>query len=29
VLQYNPLTRLGYRDYSVIRDKFSLNRPGE
>ena len=29
VLQYNPLTRLGYRDYSVVRDKFSLNRPGE
>ncbi|WP_223421760.1 flavin reductase family protein [Tateyamaria pelophila] len=29
VLRYNPLTRLGYRDYSVIRDKFSLNRPGE
>jgi len=29
VLQYNPLTRLGYRDYSVIRDKFSLKRPGE
>lgn len=29
VLQYNPLTRLGYRDYSVIREKFSLKRPGE
>ena len=29
VLQYQPLTRLGYRDYSVIRDKFSLKRPGE
>ena len=29
VLQYNPLTRLGYRDYSVVRDKFSLSRPGE
>ncbi|WP_299283477.1 flavin reductase family protein [uncultured Tateyamaria sp.] len=29
VLQYNPLTRLGYRDYSVVRDKFSLARPGE
>lgn len=29
VLRYNPLTRLGYRDYSVIRDKFSLKRPGE
>lgn len=29
VLQYNPLTRLGYRDYSVVREKFSLKRPGE
>ena len=29
VLQYQPLTRLGYRDYGVIRDKFSLKRPGE
>ncbi|MEO9682740.1 MAG: flavin reductase family protein [Tateyamaria sp.] len=29
VLTYKPLTRLGYRDYSVVRDKFSLNRPGE
>ena len=29
VLSYNPLTRLGYRDYSVIRDLFSLKRPGE
>lgn len=29
VLRYNPLTRLGYRDYSVVRDKFSLKRPGE
>lgn len=29
VLRYNPLTRLGYRDYSVVRDKFSLTRPGE
>ena len=29
VLTYRPLTRLGYRDYSVVRDKFSLNRPGE
>ncbi len=29
VLSYNPLTRMGYRDYSVIREKFSLNRPGE
>ena len=29
VLQFNPLTRLGYRDYSVVREKFSLKRPGE
>ena len=29
VLRYRPLTRLGYRDYSVIDDKFSLKRPGE
>ena len=29
VLAFNPLTRMGYRDYSVIREKFSLARPGE
>ncbi len=29
VLSFNPLTRMGYKDYSVIRDKFSLSRPGE
>ena len=29
VRRFNPLTRLGYRDYSVIREVFSLNRPGE
>ncbi len=29
VLRYTPLTRLGYQDYSVIREKFSLKRPGE
>lgn len=29
ILSFNPLTRLGYRDYSVIRDTFSLSRPGE
>ena len=27
VLSFNPLTRMGYRDYSVIREKFSLARP--
>ena len=29
VLSFSPLTRLGYRDYSVIRELFSLKRPGE
>ena len=29
VLSFNPLTRMGYRDYSVIREKFSLKRPGD
>jgi len=29
VLRYEPLTRLGYRDYGVIREKFALKRPGE
>lgn len=29
VLSFNPLTRLGYRDYSTIRESFSLKRPGE
>jgi flavin reductase (DIM6/NTAB) family NADH-FMN oxidoreductase RutF len=29
VLAFAPLTRLGYRDYSVIREVFSLSRPGE
>lgn len=29
VLAFNPLARMGYRDYSVVREKFSLNRPGE
>jgi flavin reductase (DIM6/NTAB) family NADH-FMN oxidoreductase RutF len=29
VLSFTPLTRLGYRDYSVIRETFSLTRPGE
>jgi flavin reductase (DIM6/NTAB) family NADH-FMN oxidoreductase RutF len=28
VTRFNPLTRLGYKDYSVIREVFSLNRPG-
>ncbi|MGP6086462.1 flavin reductase family protein [Antarctobacter jejuensis] len=29
VLSYNPLSRMGYRDYTVVRDKFELKRPGE
>ncbi|SOH93147.1 NADH-FMN oxidoreductase RutF, flavin reductase (DIM6/NTAB) family [Monaibacterium marinum] len=29
VLAFNPLARMGYRDYSVVREKFSLTRPGE
>ncbi|MCB1334875.1 MAG: flavin reductase family protein [Roseivivax sp.] len=29
VLAFNPLSRLGYRDYAVVREVFSLNRPGE
>jgi len=28
VTRFNPLTRLGYMDYSVIRETFSLARPG-
>ncbi|MEL7280409.1 MAG: flavin reductase family protein [Pseudomonadota bacterium] len=29
VTKFNPLARLGYRDYTTVRDLFSLNRPGE
>lgn len=29
VTRFQPLARLGYRDYSAVRDVFSLNRPGE
>ena len=29
VTKFNPLSRLGYRDYAVVRDIFSLNRPGQ
>lgn len=29
VTTFNPLARLGYRDYSVVRDLFELKRPGE
>lgn len=27
VTRYQPLARLGYKDYSVVRDLFSLDRP--
>ena len=27
VTRYNPLSRLGYMDYTVVRDTFSLQRP--
>ena len=29
VTKFQPLTRLGYRDYSVIREVFSLSRPDD
>ena len=29
VTTFNPLTRLGYRDYSVVREVFSLDRPDD
>lgn len=29
VLRYNPLARLGYRDYATVTDLFSLSRPGQ
>jgi flavin reductase (DIM6/NTAB) family NADH-FMN oxidoreductase RutF len=29
ITKFSPLARLGYRDYSVVREVFSLNRPGE
>lgn len=27
--KYHPLARLGYRDYTAVRDVFSLNRPDQ
>jgi len=27
VTLYNPLSRLGYMDYTVVRETFSLQRP--
>lgn len=29
VTRFNPLARLGYKDYSTVRDLFSLKRPGQ
>ena len=29
VLRFNPVSRLGYRDFATVREVFSLNRPGE
>jgi flavin reductase (DIM6/NTAB) family NADH-FMN oxidoreductase RutF len=29
VRAYNPLARLGYRDYTVVREVFAMDRPGE
>lgn len=29
VTQYQPLSRMGYRDYTVVREVFTLKRPGE
>ncbi|MBS0123135.1 flavin reductase family protein [Thetidibacter halocola] len=29
VLSFSPLARMGYKDYTVVRDKFALARPGE
>ncbi|MEO1798710.1 MAG: flavin reductase family protein, partial [Pseudomonadota bacterium] len=26
---FNPLSRLGYRDYLTVRELFELKRPGE
>lgn len=29
VTRFQPLTRMGYRDYAVVREVFALQRPGE
>ena len=29
VTRFNPLARLGYKDYTMVREAFSLMRPGE
>jgi flavin reductase (DIM6/NTAB) family NADH-FMN oxidoreductase RutF len=29
VTRYQPLARLGYRDYAAVREVFALDRPGQ
>ncbi|WP_209426343.1 flavin reductase family protein [Pararhodobacter sp. SW119] len=29
ITRYNPVARLGYRDYTVVRDTFTLKRPDD
>ncbi len=29
ITRYNPVARLGYRDYTVVRDTFTLSRPDD
>ncbi|MEL7349579.1 MAG: flavin reductase family protein [Pseudomonadota bacterium] len=29
VLKHNPLARMGYMDYTAVREKFALKRPGQ
>ncbi len=29
ITRFSPLARMGYQDYSVIREQFSMKRPGE
>lgn len=29
ITRYQPLARCGYRDYAIVRDVFSLKRPGD
>lgn len=29
ITRYQPLARMGYQDYAVVREQFSMKRPGE
>ena len=29
IKKYNPVSRLGYRDYAIIKDYFELRRPDD